>query len=145
MNDSPANEGITNPQDPQAHDQLAADLFSLELALLDPAVRRDRARVESLLADDFQEFGASGRIWSRDQILDMIESENPRPIAAHEFACHPIADGVTLITYRAVSTPPETGEPIHTLRSSLWTCVQGQWKIRFHQGTRELGTRVTAA
>ena len=110
---------------------LAAHLFSLELALLDPAVRHDRQRVDSLLAKDFQEFGASGRIWSRSQILDLLASELARPIAAHELACHTIAEGVALITYRAVSTDPQTSETSATLRSSLWVCVARQWRCDF--------------
>jgi hypothetical protein len=116
---------------------LAAHLLSLELALLDPAVRHDRARVESLLADDFEEFGSSGMIWSRSQILDLLESEPARPIAAHDLVCHSIADGVALVTYRAVGIDTQTKQPIATLRSSLWVLVNEHWKIRFHQGTRE--------
>ena len=140
MLDPPANPRSVTPQALCDSDALAAHLFSLELALLDPAARRDRARVESLLAQDFQEFGSSGRIWSRSQILDLLESETPRSIAAHDLVCHSIAEGVALITYRAVSSHPQTHEQISTLRSSLWICVAGQWKMRFHQGTREMGT-----
>jgi hypothetical protein len=120
-------------------DALASHLFSLELALLDPAVRRDRGRVESLLSEDFQEFGASGKIWSRSQILDLLETEPARLITAHDLACHFIAEGVALVTYRAVSIDPHTNEPLNTMRSSLWICVAGQWKVRFHQGTRQQG------
>jgi hypothetical protein len=118
-------------------ESLAAHLFSLELALLDTAVRHDRERVESLLAEDFQEFGASGKIWSRTQILDLLESEPARQIAAHNLVCHPIAENVALVTYRTVSIDLHTSEPSATLRSSLWVCIAGQWKMRFHQGTRE--------
>ena len=121
-------------------DSLSTHLFSLELSLLDPAVRHDRARVESLLAEDFQEFGSSGKIWSRSEILDLLESEAPRSIAAHDLVCHVLAEGVALITYRAVSSDPQTHERLTTLRSSLWSIVDGQWKLRFHQGTREQGS-----
>jgi hypothetical protein len=133
----PANPKSVTPHSSFAPDSLAAHLFSLELALLDPAVRHDRARVESLLAKDFQEFGSSGKIWSRNQILDLLETEPGRLITAHDFVCYSIAEGVALVTYRAVTIDPHTSEPLTTLRSSLWICVTGQWKIRFHQGTRE--------
>lgn len=127
----------SNPDPHSGDNQLAAHLISLELALLDPAVRHDRARVESLLADDFQEFGASGKVWSRTQILDLLESESSRPITAHDLACYFIADRVALVTYRTASNHLETGHPLTALRSSLWVFVDGHWKIRFHQGTRE--------
>jgi hypothetical protein len=137
MPDLPADERSFIARASSASDQLAAHLFSLEVALHDPAVRRDRARVESLLAEDFQEFGASGRVWSRSHILDLLESEPARTITAHDLACHLVAEGVALITYRAVSIDPRTSEPLATLRSSLWICGDGEWKMRFHQGTRE--------
>jgi ribonuclease HI len=54
---------------------LAELLLSLELQLMDPAFRKDRAAVSSLLAEDFSEFGSSGRVWSREAILDLLESE----------------------------------------------------------------------
>ncbi len=119
---------------------LEAYLFSLELSLLDPVVRHDRAHVESILAEDFQEFGASGKVWSRSQILDLLESEPARTITAHDLAFRSISEGVALLTYRALNTDPQTSEPLTTLRSSLWSIVDGQWKLRFHQGTREQGS-----
>jgi hypothetical protein len=137
MDDLSPNPKRMISHDSLVSDALAAHLFSHELALLDPAVRHDRQRVDSLLAEDFQEFGASGRIWSRSQILDLLASELARPITVHELACHAIANGVALITYRAISTDPQTSEPSATLRSSLWACIEGEWKMRFHQGTRQ--------
>ena len=47
-------------------DAIAPELRRLELMLLDPDVRRDSRQVEKLLAEDFLEFGSSGRIWTRE-------------------------------------------------------------------------------
>ena len=55
---------------------VSAHLRACELALLDPIVRCDRARVAALLAEDFEEFGSSGRIWSREAILSLLETED---------------------------------------------------------------------
>jgi hypothetical protein len=44
------------------------DVIEREVALLDPAVRRDPRRVRALLHPDFTEYGTSGRIWDRDSI-----------------------------------------------------------------------------
>ena len=56
-------------------EDIANHLRRAEEALLDPAVRSNRARVAELLADDFVEFGSSGRMWTRDQILDLLAGE----------------------------------------------------------------------
>lgn len=120
----------------KTHDDLCAHLKACEQALLDPAVRRDRGRVSELLAEDFLEFGSSGRVWTREQILELLETENFRPPAMEDFKCAFMAEGVALATYRTVRTDPQTGERAVTLRSSLWTEEAGTWRIRFHHGTR---------
>jgi hypothetical protein len=117
-------------------DELCAHLRACEEALLDPAVRRDRGRVSEFLADDFLEFGSSGKVWTREQILDLLATEDYQPPAMEDFNCLLIADGVALVTYRTVRTNPHTGERAATLRSSLWTKESGAWRVRFHQGTR---------
>lgn len=114
----------------------SAELLRAEMLLLDPAVRRDRARVAALLADDFFEFGASGRVWRRDEILDLIPTEPYAPPVLEDFACHRIADDVVLVTYRTLRVNTESGKRETALRSSVWTKRAHKWVIRFHQGTR---------
>jgi ribonuclease HI len=122
---------------------VAAELLRAEMTLLDPAVRRDRDRVASLLAIDFFEVGASGRIWTRDQILDLLATDEYSPPVLEDFACHRIADNVVLVTYRTVRMNKVTGQREAALRSSLWSKMSGArskgsgvWLVRFHQGTR---------
>ena len=43
-----------------------------EMALLTPRVRSSRARVDSLLDPDFREIGASGRFWTRPEIISAL-------------------------------------------------------------------------
>jgi hypothetical protein len=107
-----------------------------EEKLLDPKFRKDRARVSGLLAEDFTEFGASGRIWSREQILDLLETEEFDPPRIEGFACRQISPGVMLATYCTVRTSSLTGDRTVALRSSIWTNESGEWRMRFHQGTK---------
>jgi hypothetical protein len=117
-------------------EDVSSHLRRLEEALLDPGVRSDRTRVGELLADDFVEFGASGRIWKRDEILELLAGETPEPIAMADYACALLADDVALITYRAWRTDARTGTQSSSLRSSIWTKKPEEWRLRFHQGTR---------
>jgi hypothetical protein len=64
---------------------IAAQLLSLEQALLDPAFRRDRASVAELLAEDFVEFGSSGQRWTRAEILDLLATEQYIPPVIENF------------------------------------------------------------
>jgi ribonuclease HI len=103
-----------------------------EVELLDPAVRADTRRLDELLHPDFVEHGASGRIWTRQEILDELPLEDdntPRTTATHIVAQHLTADTM-LVTYRTTSTLKTA------IRSSLWMkSASGAWHIRFHQGT----------
>src|SRR5579871_3288463 len=119
-------------------EEIAAQLLASEQTLLDPVVRRDRSRVARLLAEDFVEIGASGKLWSREEILTLLETEDYTPPALEDFACRLIAPGVALTTYQTLRTDAQTGTHQITLRSSIWVLDtdEDHWRVRFHQGTR---------
>jgi hypothetical protein len=127
----------------QEDQQLTALLHHYEQNLLDPSVRCDSAQVAALLAEDFIEIGASGRIWTRAAILDLLATESYIPPSIEDFRCTLLAENVALVTYRAVH---EAGSA--TLRSSIWIKEKknveeknegkehSRWRMRFHQGTK---------
>jgi len=56
---------------------LAESLRYLEEKLLRPEVRRSAEAVAELLAEAFVEFGSSGRVYRREQIIEMLRQEPP--------------------------------------------------------------------
>ncbi|HTC76805.1 MAG TPA: nuclear transport factor 2 family protein [Edaphobacter sp.] len=119
----------TNPQD------LAAHLFDLEQQLLQPSTRRDPTALTSLLAKDFREFGSSGRIYSRQQIIDALAAESPRTITLSDPLCQQLAEDIALLTYRSTRTTTTLQAASRALRSSLWVYRDNRWQMLFHQGT----------
>ena len=110
---------------------LTAELRSYEERILDPAVRADPAQVRALLAPEFIEFGASGRVFDRDAILAALAAEGPREARqAHGFKVRLLAPGAALTTWRV-----KRDDGIETLRSSVWQQQAGRWLMVFHQGT----------
>lgn len=104
-------------------------VIALERSLLTDEVRSDRAAVAALLHPQWQEIGASGRLWNRDDQLDEIA-----PIAAVTLDVVNVArltPDLILLVWRASSDDGTR------LRSSLWQRTGGQWQQRFHQGTVE--------
>lgn len=101
----------------------------LELKLLDPAVRGDRAALDALLHPEFLEVGASGREWSRAEIIDeLVRSQDPGPVEVIDLTTHNIAPDAALVTYR-------TRSPARiVVRTSIWILDGKHWRIRFHQG-----------
>lgn len=113
------------------------EVVALELALLTPEVRRSRARLEELLDPEFSEIGASGRLWGREAVIEMLVGDEDRdrdqasrtPLPTAEMAGRPAAPGLILLTY--VSDPGGRA----ARRSSLWRRSGGSWRVLFHQGT----------
>ena len=60
---------------------IADHIKSLEETLLDPAVRKNSEQVSNLLADDFLEFGSSGRTFDKAAILEDLRNEPPHQTA----------------------------------------------------------------
>jgi hypothetical protein len=117
-------------------DPITAELRALEERLLQPDFRQDRLAVSALLADDFLEYGSSGRIFDKQQILDLLQKEAPRPTALIHFRARRLNPTLCLVTYQSAQ-PDDPSEPgTSCLRSSLWALRQGRWQIVFHQGTR---------
>ena len=93
-------------------ESLSKELREREEALLDPEVRRNRAQVESLLAEDFLEFGSSGRVWTRDQIFNLLATEAYSRFIIEDFKCVLLSEDLALLTYCAVGMAAQTGERI---------------------------------
>ena len=104
-------------------------VVAMERALLGDEVRTDRAAVAALLHPEWQEIGRSGRLWSRDDILDSIG-----PIPPVDFqvgSVDRLGPDTILLLWRTAT------EERSTLRSTLWLRTGGRWQARFHQGTDE--------
>ncbi len=108
------------------------ELRRLEESLWRPGTRFDREHMERVLADDFVEFGRSGRAWTREEIMGMTAEEIPVQLPLPRFAAHPVAPGVALVTYLSVVTRSTVDI---ANRSSLWVRHGDRWRLRFHQGT----------
>jgi len=115
---------------------LLHELTALETELHSLDTRRDVSRMDELLHPEFEEFGRSGRKYSRDEVLSEVTAETKYPrVVATGFELAELGKGVALLTYISAHRT-EAGE-IHrcTLRSSLWLRNNEGWRIRFHQGT----------
>jgi hypothetical protein len=101
---------------------------------LDPAIRSDPTETGKLLAEDFREFGSSGRIWSRSEILDTLAAEAPGRLEATDLEVTLLTPQLALVTYRSTRLA-DGASPSQALRSSLWRLEAGHWRVFFHQGT----------
>ena len=93
-----------------------------------------RAVIETMVAPDFWEIGASGRRYSRDYVLDTLEAREEDPFdeddwETSDFHCRELARDLYLLTYTLLQ-----GER-RTRRATIWRRAAAGWLIVFHQGT----------
>ncbi len=109
--------------------ELKNHLLKLEEELLKPEIRSHPDRLNQLLADDFFEFGSSGKVWHKEG--NYINGLSNREMILSEFEIHPISEAAVLATYRI----HDKTRSQKTLRSSIWRNNNGKWEMIFHQGT----------
>jgi hypothetical protein len=114
-----------------ATDIEVAEVLQLERELQTAECRRDRARVSTLLAEDFIEVGASGRVWDRPLTLELLggEPEGATVIRVHDLTGRVLCDGLVMTRWDS-----DRGGR-RARRMSLWRRDCAGWRLVYHQGT----------
>jgi hypothetical protein len=90
---------------PERMEPETADLLrGLEERLLQPEIRRSAAKIDDLLADEFVEFGSSGRAFDKSKITERLGQEcqaMPRRRSITDFSVRWLAP-----RYRSRHLPP---------------------------------------
>lgn len=107
----------------------------VEERLLHPEVRSSGDDLSRLLADDFIEFGSSGTIYNKQQIIGSLAREQMMERSIADFSVRVLADDLVLLNYRSTRRDPATAEEWRSLRSSIWKLNDTRWQMIFHQGT----------
>jgi hypothetical protein len=111
-------------------------LFELEQRLAQVGRKVFADAASSLIAEDFVEFGASGKVWSKAEIIAAMSQWAPIERMVENFSVRELSASVCLVTYKVVrvTTKDRQASPF-SLRSSIWRYTGGRWQIIFHQGT----------
>lgn len=110
-------------------------LYRLENSLLQQEIRSNQKAVEELLSDDFMEFGTSGTIYNKKQVIESLQKESKSVFTITDFEIKEITSAAVLVTYRTAKRDSKTNESSSALRSSIWILKDHRWKLQFHQGT----------
>ncbi len=105
----------------------------LEERLLQADTRRSTEALNHLLSDDFLEYGASGNIYTKTDILESLPKEkNYTQISLSGFKLRILCEGVVQVVYKT----QQEGNRNIVLRSSIWENHRSYgWQMYFHQGT----------
>ena len=122
------------------NESLEERLLRLEEAVASAEVRSSAAKMGALLSDAFVEFGASGTVYDKASILKELDTgSSAAKYRLEDFRVTPLGPMSALVTYRIPKGAPPEGAANASLRSSVWVEEDGQWRIVFHQGTRQQG------
>jgi hypothetical protein len=113
---------------PNADDDLST-VLELEREQQTAECRRDRERLARLLADDFTEVGASGTMWDKSSILDLLGSEISVEIEVIEPTGRVIGPGYLLLQWISKT------RQMRARRTSPWRRTDTGWELVHHQGT----------
>ncbi|HEV2976079.1 MAG TPA: DUF4440 domain-containing protein [Casimicrobiaceae bacterium] len=114
---------------------VADELLSLEQRLLKPEVRRSRDAVAPMLADNFAEFGSSGRVYDKEGVIRALKENPSMPATISDFKATNLAPDTVLATYRITRQALPQEPQSQSLRSSVWQRIDGRWQLVFHQAT----------
>lgn len=114
-------------------DKEVAELRTLEEDLWRRETRFDNAYMERVFAEDYFEYGRSGRIYFRDESLSHEPQDIDAVLPLTNFSARLLAPTVAQVTYESRVT--YRGVEERGNRSSIWSRSGDSWVLRFHQGT----------
>jgi hypothetical protein len=121
---------------------VADTIREFEEYLLRSDIRNSAPTIDRLLADEFVEFGSSGRVFDKQQMIEALKEDGVAcQRSLRDFSIRLLAPGVVLATYRASRKDDNIDEPVEFLRSSLWKLIDSRWQMVFHQGTLSKDSR----
>lgn len=111
---------------------LPKSIEELERSLLFPSVRQSTDQLNKLIADDFFEIGASGKIYDKKSILSRLPLEqNDAPLGkVINFETYQISENLIRANYTLEE------KTRRTLRTSIWKRQHNNYQMIFHQGTK---------
>lgn len=107
-------------------------LETLEESMWLESTRFDLDYMDSVLHEDFFEFGRSGKVFNRKTILEIPSGKINATIPLKDFKAELLDENSVIVTY--VSEERYDGLA-RANRCSIWIKKPDGWKLRFHQGT----------
>lgn len=115
--------------------ELQTIIYELETSLLKPEVRSSLEKLDELLAEDFKEFGSSGSVYTKQDVLTRLPSStNSDRYIVSDFSIKLLSPDIVMANFKTEKIINDT-QKVFSLRTSLWRKENGTWKMFFHQGT----------
>lgn len=106
------------------------EIKALELEFMKPETRQDVVRLNEMISENFEEFGGSGRVYRKQDMLNLLpQQELASNYVLSDFTFKQLCNNCILVKYRSSISGK------NALRSSIWVNSNGCWQILHHQAT----------
>ena len=105
--------------DPTISSEREDRLFELEQRLAQVGRRLSAEDAGSLIAEDFVEFGASGKVWSKAEIIAAMSQWAPIERIVEDFRVRVLSASICLVTYKVIGVTKDRQASPFSLRSSI--------------------------
>ncbi|PHM36601.1 DUF4440 domain-containing protein [Xenorhabdus innexi] len=98
--------------------------------------------LNNVFHDDFLEIGKSGYLYTKKIVVKSLKEEinTVSKIFSKNFNMQILDKNIVLLTYQSYEKDKNGRRYNGALRSSIWQLsASGEWKFRFHQGTKIVG------
>lgn len=113
--------------------QVTEQLLALEPVFHQEELGAGREVFENMTAPGFWEVGASGRVYTRDFVIETLVDRYSRPHedvwVIHDFQARQLSDVLWLVTYELDQ------EGRRSRRATIWRRTPSRWVVEYHQGT----------
>ncbi len=111
----------------------------LELKLLHADMQNDPELIDELIDTSFEEINSSGQINTRQQVAQwLIHKDSNQNWILKDFRVKLLTDHTVIAIYRAVNSNQTSNQQGGSIRSSVWRNQDNQWKMIFHQATKQI-------
>lgn len=115
--------------------ELHNKIYNLEKSLLNPEVRSSFEELNNLLSVDFKEFGSSGLVYTKQNVLERLPSNTDMVVyVVSDFVVSILSKDIVMSNFKTERVINDT-EKVLSLRTSLWKKEGDAWRMFFHQGT----------
>lgn len=115
--------------------ELYNTIYELENSLLKSEIRSSFEQLDILLADDFKEFGSSGLIYTKQNVLERLPSNTDKVVyLVSDFEIKSLSEDIVMANFKTDRIINDR-EKVSSLRTSLWRKEDSNWRMFFHQGT----------
>ncbi len=115
-------------------EDLRETFYKLETDLLKPEVRSSKEKLDELIAPDFIEYGSSGLVYDKNDILERLPNGDSPVYTLSDFEIFILSENVVQTRFKTDRVDKD-GSTTSSFRSSLWRKENNKWQMFFHQGT----------